>query len=332
MRRFRTRQVVVALALLLLTPSQALAQGLWQQAEGGSPWIGWAWIISIIVIVVAVVVWGALIRRQQRRIQREFRLQIANLGNAPSSYQIQVLAPAHALEFEFFLRGSSLQGEGPSPAPPAAVSRTAAPQGADPAPRSAPAAPASGLKQAKGKAMGAGGAVAGLLGQLGMILPRSIGAPLLQTSARIRHGQSSVHRVEQLPQRTARLRPKIKPPSTPAQPSRPASKSDATLPAPGAAAAVTVVPTLVETPPLQPGQSLEVALLVQPADIYQTKRYTFAVTSRPVEQPEAEPLRQETEIQIAGFTPLERFAPFLVVLIVAMVAIVLAFALVAGAS
>jgi hypothetical protein len=204
------------------------------------------------------------------------------------------------------------------------------------------------------KAMGISGAISEALFSLGMILPRSIGAPLLNASSSMRRTESSVARVQQTPgtltAQAARLKatasttkeavaPLPQPDGMPALPQVPATDeaqpevASAPLPVAGVPGvqpqAAPVVyssePGWAQTPYVQPGESLDLELTVAAGRASKTQEYSFNVISRAVEQEAAPLVSKEGSIQIRGVPWFLRVLPYLAILALAIVAVVLAF-------
>lgn len=283
-------------------------------------WRGWVWAVVVAVLIVATaMVLLALLRRQRQRCQRTCRLEISNLGNVRSRYELRAQDPSGILRFTFALGGVTLQGAGGGEAVTTQPARAAAPPAAKPA----PAGSKAGLKkakQAKGWAIGAGNVVAEVLNSVGLLLPRSAGAPLMRMAASIRRGERSVRRVERLPKQAARLRLPGKGRGTGGEErgGRDEGQEAGRVGGEERGAPTAAGDGWVQTPFVEPGETLAVDLLVDPANPYQTQDCPFKVISRSLEQPEPPLIVEESNIQIVGLTPFQRYSPFLIVLLVAV--------------
>jgi hypothetical protein len=333
LRAYRFAAAGAPLALLLV-PLQApvrRAQGgpvrhaqgrpaVWAQGhhvpQPGSAWSGWPWVVTIAVIAVAVVIWSLLARRQRQHSQRMCRLELANLGNARSRYELRAEDPAHALQFSFVLGGARLYGRSVTPAAAPSTGSGQAPSTGRRGELVEPSgqAAASSLEKAgraKGWAMRSGSVVAGALSTLGGLLPRSAGGPLRQVASQIRRGGGAVRRAEYLTRQAGQLQ-KSRPEATPTRPSTGveavpvAARSDATA------------QTWVQTPFVEAGETLAIDLLISPTNPYQTAYYPFTVTSRSLEAPDAPLIAKEASVHIVGITLFQRFGPFLVALTIGM--------------
>ena len=278
-------------------------------------WRGWVWAVVVAALIVAtVMVFLALLRRQRQRCQRTCRLEISNLGNVRSRYELRAQDLSGVLLFTFALDGTSLQEAGGGEVVTTQPARPTAPPAAKPA----PATPKAGLKKTKSWAMGAGNIVAEVLNSVGMLLPRSAGAPLMRTAASIRRGERSVRRVERLPKQAARLQARGKGLGTSQRVGESASQRIGELGGEERGAPTAAGDGWVQTPFVEPGETLAIDLLVDPANPYQTQDYSFKVISRSLEQPEPPLIVEESNIQIVGLTPFQRYSPFLIVLLVAV--------------
>jgi hypothetical protein len=87
------------------------------------------------------------------------------------------------------------------------------------------------------------------------------------------------------------------------------------IPASPAASAVTRtrLHSWVETPSVEPGETLQFDLVVHPVKPSKTRHYAFEVFSRSVEGDEAEFVKDEWYIEISGASGLRRYHPYLLV-------------------
>jgi hypothetical protein len=287
-------------------------------ARASSPtWSGWTWGLTIVVALAVLVVWWVLLRRQAKRFRQKYLLEITNLGNVRSQYALQADDPAGALRFTFVAGDLPLSGQMVAQPEPVAARPTQTEAVVPTHPTSSDLrAGVDTIKSAKGTGMRLGSTVANALGSLGNLLPRSVGAPLLSAAAQIRRGQSSVRRVEQLPGRARRVSSRAAPRRTTARP-RPAASSRQE-PAPPTTAIQTIEQGWVETPFVEPGETLVIDLSIDPDDPYQTQTYPFVVESWSLEQREGSLIIEESSVQIVKPTFLQRYSPFMVTTIVAV--------------
>jgi hypothetical protein len=286
---------------------------------------GWVWGLTIVVVVAVLAVWWVLFRRQAKRFQHTYRLEISNRGNVHSQYALQASDPTGALRFVFVLGDRPLSGQGmarpePTTAPPAPTRETAPTRPPLPEHR----AGVDTIKSARGKGMRIGSNVASALDSLGDLLPRSAGAPLRRAAGQIRRGQSSVRRAEQLPGRAIQTSSQVMPrratlQAAPGQTSaRPqpvvSFRQEAITPA---TASQTIEQGWVETPFVEPGGTLVIDLSIDADNPYRSQTYPFVVESWALEQREDSLIVEESSVPIVKPTFLQRYSPFMVTVIVA---------------
>ena len=290
----------------------------------------WLWAISIIVIIaLAVVIWWLLVRRQRWLAQEDCRLEIANLGNVRSRYELQAKDPADALRFTFEMGGSVLETRGGK----RKSRERAGNKHKDREKKEKPSIEVgAGLKKAKGAKnwmVGAGNTVANMLGTLGMMLPSSIGGPLRQAAGQIRRGRASVSRAERVSGQVSRLKRKGAKAHPPKAVEKAPPEATPTLARPGSTEPSTDL-GWVRTPFVEPGETVSLKLLIDPRDISKTESYTFTVNSHSLEQPGRQAIVEESEIEIEGLNSFQRYGPFLVVLTAAMTMLFILSLLISG--
>lgn len=301
-------------ALLL---SLTLASGCGRRTSSFS-WRTVGWIVIILVLLGVVVLLIPTIRRWQKRPgQRRYRLELRNQGNVRSRYALEADAPHDSLDFVFTLNGSPLHGRlvtstTTATAPPAQTQAASSPP-----PQRGGGGPSASIQKAKkvgGVVGGLSGTVATVLISIGNLLPYSAGLPFIRIGSKLRRGQSSVGRVGQMGGAMKRqaARTKVRVPSgasgrptAPAPPNRPAA------PAPATDSVVALETEWVETPFVEPGDSLTLDLLVQPENPYRPQHVPFTIRSKSVEWEGAPEVVEETLVRIAGLTPFQKFGPFI---------------------
>jgi hypothetical protein len=334
-------------------------------------------VIVVVVIVAAVVAVIAIAVWQRKSLRKNVRIELNNEGNIPTRYELRAEDPDGILAFEYNLDGDSLPaGRGPqaeaTASPPAQAAEPAAPE--EKAKRkwiipSGPSDEAAEAKEkgkeaqekakeahAKGKeAMGFTGAVAEMLFTLGMVLPRSLGRPLLDISSNMRRTKGRIETVESAPGRVSstvgrvqKSAPQVKAPQaelpkgefTAPEISMPeGSKPDTEAPtAPQAQPQATEQPAVsearglqligegwVQTPFVEPGGKFRFDLLVKPLKPRKTQHYSFGLLSRPVDLDDTFAVHEEWTIQITGATGWRRFHPYLLIAALSVLALLLAF-------
>ena len=267
-------------------------------------------LIVIAIILVAVVMMLAIARAQEKSFCKSFVIRLANKGNARSHYELWADDPAHVLRFDFSLNGIMLgQVGGGSQAVGQAT------PAASPASTAAPKVAVAKAQEAAGAASGFAEVIGGVLDTLGHLLPGSAGSSLLSLGLRLRQGENSVQRVSRVGQRAEGL-------------GRQAGNFAAS--AKGAAASRNGNASQVEqqnaeaddtdaesanpqTPYVEPGDQIEVALAVRPALRLKEDRVSFSVSSTCLEEEGAQPVTQSGVIVFAGMTGIRYYLPYLVV-------------------
>lgn len=248
------------------------------------------YLIIAIVVVIAIALGVGLSALVRARNRTTCRLELANLGNIRSRYELRAEEPTGALEFQFMLNGASLpQRQIAQAVEPAQKTdaRSLAPQ---------PGPKAEGVSLAASQAQGAAGGVASVLGGAGDLAPGALGARLRQASMQIRKGQYAASRMETVSGQVADLASGM-----------PAPSSTAPHPAGGQPTdAAASLQAWVQTPFVDPGGSLALDLVISRVRAYQLSAgdYGFKLMSRSLEQNEAPWAVQEFAARIAGLSGL----------------------------
>jgi hypothetical protein len=265
-------------------------------------------VIEVVVVIAAAAAVAWIARTQANSRRKKLRLEVTNLGNVRSRYELEAEDPAGDLEFEFALDGDPLprrEVSGGGPRPDSGAPQVSAAAAHRPA---SPAGPGA-VQQKVGKATGLGGSIAQTLGTVGAFLPASLRAPLDRMSGRIRGGQVKVQRAQQVSGRVT------------------TAKSAVTSRTVGRRQVSPQVETVQyggpETPFVRPGESLALELVVRAARPGRVRHYPFSVSSRSVEQDGAPWVQEEGSVHIRAATGLRRFLPYVIVLAVTAVLLVL---------
>lgn len=249
----------------------------------------------VLVIVAAVVAMVVVALLQKQSLQRKLRVEITNQGNVRSRYELRGEDPQGALDLEFAL------DDDPLPASDLVEVARAPEAGKPPKSDSWILPPDSDkLKGGAEAAMTTSGEAAEALGSLGMLLPRSVRTPLLQAASGLRRGRSTATQAQRLSKRAGKLK-------------TPEARAKA---APGAQRAQVDVQVWVQTPYVQPGESLTVDLLVSLVQAAATPDYAFRVLSRSVEQGEAPPVVEEGNVEIKRLSLFRRLLPYAFIIII----------------
>ncbi|MBI1881543.1 MAG: VWA domain-containing protein [Chloroflexi bacterium] len=328
----------------------------------------WSLIIIMVLLTIAAIIglfllYRSIIGWQRSRRRGKYQLAIANLGNAPSQYELWATDMVGALKFQFNLNGVPLQpqpagdivetGEPVSYTETAAVAPTPAPPQVVPATRTGPSASSSlaSARQASEGVMNTGSAMADLLTTVAYLLPGSLGNSLRGTANQIlqRQGQISqvtrtpgmmARRAKQLPGQAGRVLPAMPTARTGASPVKTAipavgaampstrTNGPSALPATarrsGATAAQESAQPKVQTPVVEPDRTLMIDLLITSLKPYRTQDYSFTVTSVSLEQAEAAPLTEQGQVYIKGISWLARLLPILFTVVTVVAVLLLA--------
>ena len=264
-------------------------------------------VLAIVAAAAAALVLAARLRL--KRLQRRFRLEIANQGNVRGRYHVRAEdnAPEGLLTCRFLLGGDLLAQDDPPAAPsPAAEEDAGLAARAGTAGRQ--------VNQKLDQAVGRGGAIADSLAALGSMLPYSIGGPLLRKAATLQRGRMQIRQVQRVPGQAARLRNLV--PSS--RPRPPAAAEPAATGGPGAGQG------WAETPYVRPGETLVVDVLVRAAPQSRGRLCSFRLVTRSAEVPGAPLVVQEGSVQVAGGFWSHPFLSYAVILAIAAVLVLLA--------
>jgi hypothetical protein len=272
---------------------------------------------------------------QEKSLRKTFTVKVANQGNARSRYEVWVEDAAHVLTFDLSLNGVGL-GTATKGAPQPATQNTGSPSPAS-ARASASASASASVSQAASTASGAVQSANGftnfigeILDTLGNILPGGAGQSLLNMSANIRRGQASVQRVQRVEQRAEGVSnqfqgyaSKVQGAGNSKTPSASGSTSSSTLAAATADSDPLVSITRPQTPYVEPGSQVELGMLIRPLTRLKEERAPFTVSSRSLEEPDAQPVTQSGTALFTGMTGIRFYLPYAIVAGVALLLIVL---------
>lgn len=272
---------------------------------------GWVKVVIVIAVIAtiaaAVIALYRTMKLSKRSYQRSGRIELRNLGNIRSRYELRAEDPANLLKFQLLLNGASLS-------PVTAVTSPMPSSAASPAPA------AGGIKQSAGNVAKSGSAIADLLMTIGSILPSSLGGRLMTTGSNMRQAQYTAHRVQSA---GGQLRDSTAAVSGSAAPARPAAMS-----APSPSITTSTVPGVWQTPPVEPGEALTLNLLIDPGRPTQTMNYTFRVSSQAIDDANAAPVIESGSLEVKGISLFRLYLPFFVlagvtILVIVVVALLL---------
>ncbi len=324
-----------------------------------TPWLPlvilWVLVVLLAIASLATLIIGAsmarsAVRAQARMLFKTCQVELSNVGNARTRFELRADDPNNALSYEFSLNGTALtqrqvvetlpamtlEAAVLSPAPAAAAPAGSLPSGASGVSSSGGAA--GGAK----KVLGVGAMIGGVLSSIGYLIPGSIGASLLDTGTRLQTGQSAVTRLERqadLAKSVAGAPSGSTPPAvgaglasasgvgarpTPTGVTRPTAAS-----APSTTAKTHVTQQWSQTPPVEPGQSLLVALTLRPLSSKDTQEYFFRVISQAIDAEGAPPQTEQANAEIKGLSLWQRLKPYVILFVTFAVAVILLIALAA---
>ncbi len=284
--------------------------------------------LTIFVIVAIAVTVGVMLSMiiKGRKSRAICRLEISNVGNVKSRYDLRAQDPAGALKFKFTLDGAVL----PQRQVVSAV-ETALYEQVSPAPASVAVASSDDATDATPAVSAANvssfaGGIADLLYAFGYLLPRSVGEPLLQLGSRLRQGQYTAYRAQQARDQAAYVATSV--PGRKAQRAAPIP----TLTSPAVPAATQAMSSTapmhvwVQSPFVEPGETCTVELHIEPVRVLQPQPMDcgFKVMSRSVDQQDAPWTTDEWTVRVDSLAALSRNTLLLIVLGVVVVGLILA--------
>ncbi|MBN1937897.1 MAG: VWA domain-containing protein [Anaerolineae bacterium] len=267
-------------------------------------------ILSIVVILVAVLfLLAGLFHWQRLRRQGTFKLEIANLGNVPSRYELRAEVLENALKTRFLLNGADLPRrevvehteviEPVESGEPRQAERPGASSGlpgvADSRTRKVRQNP---LEKIRG-VVRLGDMLADLLITVAYLLPGSLRSSLLSFSSTFRRGRMTMNRVDYASSRVSDSATRAAGAST--------ARRSQGQPRGASPSGGVQVPTVTrvdatrawsQTPVAEAGENLLIQLLVVPTRLYRAGMYTFKVISKSIEQESAPVQTQEGYIQV----------------------------------
>jgi len=278
----------------------------------------WLRVLLIFGLIVTVVAAGFAIGRtiqvMRRSYQRTCRVELRNLGNVPTRYELLADDPAHVLKFRLLLNGVAMAQE-PLEKPVARSSTAAAqqPQIVEQRPAAPPKQPSRLREQ--------GHILADLAYTLGSIIPGSAGQRLTQWASTVRNVEYTTQRVERAGQQAQSLGGSSQSASTAsaANNDKYVSTMTTSTGAVNTAAIVPPAPILNITPGawftpyLQPGDVVALSLLVNPGHPNQPQHYIFRVISRAIEPAQSTPLIETGQLQVVGVPLIKYYLPFFIV-------------------
>ena len=273
-------------------------------------------LVAVAIMILAGLAVVLVARLQQKGGSRTIQVELRNLGNVQSRYDLKAAEPEGTLKFQFTLDGDELPLSSDD-----WIGAVGEPSKTTPSASTSPAGAGGGGSGMGEQAMESGGIVASMLSTLGMLLPRSVGAPLTRAASQMQRGRVAASRVGQLKSQSARLK----------------SRKQATTAAPAVAQPHSEEERLelpwTQTPSVEPGGVLMVDLQIRPARSSlrgAAQVHPFTVLSRPAELQDAGQVpvvTTETTVQFAGTSWFVRLLPYFVILAITFCLLALTFLL-----
>ncbi len=283
----------------------------------------WLRILIIVGLIAAVIAAGFAVWRTIKVVkhsyQRTCRVELSNIGNVPTRYEVLADDPVNALKFKLILNGLSLPQE-PWVKP---VARSASSASASPASAGSTAQPA--------KVREKGRLLVDIAASLSMIQPGEAGRSLARWSSTGRSIDYTAQRVEYTGQQVQDMGGI---PASNAAVNKPAAVEGTTatslaLAESPATPALAITPGAWATPYLQPGDAIALSLIVDPGRPAQTQHFTFRVSSRALDPADQEIVTETANLQVAGVSLLKYYLPFFIiagvtVAVIVVIALILA--------
>ncbi len=258
----------------------------------------------IITVMAAGFAVGRTIQVMRRSYQRTCRVELRNLGNVPTRYELLADDPANVLKFRLLLNGVAM----PQESVEKPVARSSEPTPQKPTPAAQPDQPKQ-PNQMREK----GRVLVDLAYTLGTIIPGSIGQRFTQYAATARNVDYTAQRVEYAGQQAQSLGGASRSASATNTAAASTVAAGYGAPMPPPTPALDITPGAWYTPYLQPGDVVALSLLINPGHPDQTQHYTFRVSSRAIEPAQATPLIETGQLQVAGVPLIKYYLPFFIV-------------------
>jgi hypothetical protein len=258
---------------------------------------------------VLLVVWFGLalaylaVYVRRKRIERRMRAEITNLGNVSTRFHLRVEDPGGSMQVVFFHNRKRLpwiELEGAAPASPALAFAAAGEASQYPAETAA-------QKAAQGAWMLS--SASSLLTGLGSILPPQLARPFQQVGSRINRGQMKAGVAKSKLSRTKSYASRI-------------SSGRQSAPAAGVHEPS---PVWAETPPLAPGETLTLSVLLRPEWSGQDQVCAFRLLSFSPDAAAPQVVVQESQVKVKGGFLSHALYPQLVALAVTAALLVVLF-------
>jgi hypothetical protein len=289
----------------------------------------------VATIIIAVIVLTIIVRAQRKKLQKRCRLEISNMGNVRSRYELQAEDATGALKLRFAHAGTNLSerqvlNSAETTEVAEAVEVTEVAEEVVEVDKPTPTRSRVDLgrvKQTAGLANRLNDVASSVSASLGALLPGSAGARFRDMSKQMRKTRSDASRSVRVPKvkldraqnirsrltgampTTSRRRGQVSPAKEKALP--PTAQPERRITS-VAQVAHSIVEHWAQTPCVEPGEVLTVDLLIDPVRPHQTQRCSFKVISRAAEQKDAPLVMEDGSIQIAGISWFRLYLPALI--------------------
>ena len=251
----------------------------------------WAYPVLTLLLIAAAMAAGLAVWRtivaMRHSSQRTCRVQLQNLGNVPTRYELLADDPADALQFRLLLNGVSL---------PQVVKTST--RSDTPAPTATSTQPAE-VRQ-KGRI------ISQVAYSIGSILPGEAGDNLKAWAGKGFEADRHIQDAEYTKQQAEQLGSVAK--TTPA----PAPTAASTTPAATGISSV-ITPGAWYTAFFQPGDTATLNLIIKPSRPLQKQHYTFRVSSRAIDPTEAKALITNGNLLVEGASLTKYYVTFFII-------------------
>ncbi|NLF00717.1 MAG: VWA domain-containing protein, partial [Anaerolineales bacterium] len=157
-------------------------------------------LVAVVLVVIDIVALRSILKWQKRRYQKLRRLEVRNLGNVPSRYQLRATEPAGSLRFQFAINGRWLGQTELQPAESGTLPAQTQASASGPAQPSGQDVRTQAGQMAR-QVGDLSGTLAGALSGVGRFVPGSAGALARSQAQTIREQQRSARELTQAPSR-----------------------------------------------------------------------------------------------------------------------------------
>lgn len=256
-------------------------------------------LLTALGVVAAVVLLVLLTSAQKRRSVHALPVTLTNEGNISTTYQLRLEEPSGELKW-IFKHGRKKLEEGVleevvAVQPKPGQTRKGQNRAEDD----------SKLRQGYDRAQGIGNLFAGFLNTLSLLLPGSAGRQTSNVARDIRYTQATAHRIDNLQDSAGRLGQNLSGKGTPTQPGGSARSAEQQE-------VITRKIPYAETPLVEPGESLQLELLLTPKRPFHKQVYPFFLYSKPASQPLSHWQVDESVLKVKGLLWIWRTLPYIV--------------------